>query len=143
MKYTYCLSIILCLAATGSCGTPKASASAGFPYGTPWELDFISGTRIAFEGLFPDRKPVLTFDAGASTASGNSGCNGYSAPVEVSGSSIQFGEPGPSTLMYCGPGENQFREMLQKVDRWEVNPDGKLTLLLGDVPMLRFKKATQ
>ncbi len=142
MKYNYYLSIILCLAAFGSCGTPKNSGGPGFPYATTWELDFISGTRIAFEGLFPDRKPVLTFDAGESTASGNSGCNGYSAPVEISGSSIEFGQPGPSTMMYCGPGENQFREMLQKVDGWEVNSNGKLTLLLGDIPMLRFKQVS-
>ncbi len=94
-----------------------------------------------FRELFPDRVPVLNFDADSRYASGNSGCNGYSAPFEISGNRISFGQPNPSTMMYCGPGENQFREILQRVDGWELNSGGSLTLLLGENPRLRFNRA--
>lgn len=121
------------------CGSARQGAS-GALYGPEWELEYLSGPRIAFEGLFPDKKPAITFQQTNGQVVGNSGCNGYSAPFEVNGSSIRFGEPGPSTLMYCGDGEEFFRNTLQKIDGWSVDSEGKLTLLLGDVPMMRFHK---
>ena len=48
-------------------------------YGTTWELEYISGPRIAFDGLFPDKKPQLTFDKETNKATGNNGCNGYAS----------------------------------------------------------------
>ena len=121
----------------GACGTGPHGGQP-FPYRVQWELEYLSGPRIAFEGLFPEKKPILAFSP-EGMATGNRGCNGYSAPVEIDGNRIAFGEPGPTTLMYCGPGENMFREMLGKIDGWQVDADGKLNLLLGDIPMMRFR----
>src|SRR5690606_27494349 len=35
-----------------------------------WELDYISGPRIAFAGLYPNKKPILTFDMAEGRVSG-------------------------------------------------------------------------
>lgn len=121
-----------------ACGGIKSTGPESL-YGKAWELEYLSGPRIAFEGLFPDTKPNISFEKGIGEVIGNSGCNGYRAPFEVNGQKIQFGEPGPSTLMYCGEGENHFRTIIRKVDGWRVTEQGKLELLLGDIPMMRFK----
>ncbi|HYH56091.1 MAG TPA: META domain-containing protein, partial [Anseongella sp.] len=69
-------------------------------FDTTWELEYISGPRIAFEGLFPDKKPRISFDKTTSEVSGHNSCNGYSAKYTLNGPGISFGEPGPTTMMY-------------------------------------------
>ena len=129
--------ILVAAALAIGCGSKPQSHTAAL-FGTQWELEYLSGPRIAFEALFPDKKPVLTFEQDTGLVAGNSGCNGYIAPFERNGDAIKFGEPGPSTLMYCGDGENFFRSTLQQIDAWTVDADGKLTLLFGEVPLMRF-----
>ncbi|MBW8242374.1 META domain-containing protein [Muricauda oceani] len=120
-----------------SCGGPKSSEEA--LYGTTWELEYISGPRIAFDGLFPEKKPQITFDKESGKVSGTDSCNGYSADYELAENTIVFGDPGPTTMMFCGGSERQFLEMMKKIDGYSVE-DGKLNLLVGEVPMMRFKK---
>nr|WP_297782652.1 META domain-containing protein [uncultured Allomuricauda sp.] len=120
-----------------SCGGPKSSEEA--LYGPTWELEYISGPRIAFEGLFPEKKPQLIFDKESGRVSGTDSCNGYSADYELDENSIVFGDPGPTTMMFCGGSERQFLNMMKKIDGYSMK-DGKLNLLVGDVPMMRFKK---
>lgn len=113
-------------------------------YNTSWELEYISGPRIAFEGLYPDKKPFLKFDEATKQVSGNAGCNGYSAPYTLKGNALTFGEQGPTTMMFCeGGGEQTFLQMIKKINAYSIDKDGKLNLLLGDVPMMRFKKVTK
>ncbi len=112
-------------------------------FGATWELDYITGPRIAFEGLFPDKKPQITFDKASGRVSGNSGCNGYTAGYVLKGPSLTFGMPGPATKMYCGEGEARFLEMIQKVDGYEIDQDGRLHLLSGDLPLMRFRNLNQ
>lgn len=128
---------LLFLAAALGCGSFRQAPATAL-FGTEWELEYLSGPRIAFEALFPEQKPLLNFEQATGMVAGNSGCNGYSAPFELDGSSIRFGEEGPSTLMYCGEGENFFRGTMRKIDGWSVDADGKLNLLIGGVPMMRF-----
>ena len=90
--------------------------------------------------MFSDKKPQLEFNREEGIVTGNSGCNGYSAQFKVDGNTISFGEPGPSTLMYCGEGETFFRNTIKKVNRFKIDENGKLNLMLDDVPMMRFKK---
>ena len=90
--------------------------------------------------MFSDKKPQLEFNREEGIVTGNSGCNGYSAQFKVDGNTISFGEPGPSTLMYCGEGETFFRNTIKKVNRFKIDENGKLNLMLNDVPMMRFKK---
>lgn len=103
-----------------------------------WELEYITGPRIAFEGLFPDQKPYLKFDKTTKMAIGNASCNGYSSDYIIKGNSLKFGDRGISTLMYCGDGEQQFTNMLKEIDSYSIDSDGKLNLLKNNIPMMRF-----
>nr|WP_116216476.1 META domain-containing protein [Allomuricauda sp.] len=133
-------SSILCslvLILTISCN-PKSDATAEL-FGSTWELEYISGPRIAFDGLFPNKKPQISFDQESGKVLGNDSCNGYSAEYTLDGNTISFGEPGPTTMMFCGGGERQFLTMMQKIDGFTLE-EGKLNLLIGEVPMMRFTK---
>lgn len=106
-----------------------------------WELEYISGPRIAFGGLYPDKKPQITFDTVKNEVSGNNSCNGYMTKYTLSGKSISFGEPGPTTMMFCeGGGDTLFLQTMKKITSYVIDKDEKLNLLVGDVPMMRFKK---
>lgn len=117
----------------------KVAAGQASPDGT-WELDYISGTRIAFEGLYPNKKPILKLDLAASEASGNTSCNQYSCTVSVKGSQISFGDA-KTTRMFCeGGGETAYLEMLKKVNGFGVSDNNTLNLLIGDIAVMRFKR---
>jgi len=111
-------------------------------YDNAWELEYITGPRITFQGLFPDQKPVIKFTEGSDMITGNSGCNGYSAKYTMNGDMLSFADPELSTMMYCGDGETVFRKTMKQVDRYRIT-DGKLELLMGDVVMMRFKHAVK
>lgn len=133
------LLIILFTLVMISCTTQK-NISQEKLYGTTWELEYISGPRIAFNGLYPDKKPRISFDQETNKVIGNNSCNGYSADYTLNGDSISFGEAGPTTLMFCGEGEKVFLDMMKKIDGYRFDQDGKLNLLFDNVPMMRFKK---
>ena len=107
-----------------------------------WELDYLSGPRIAFEGLFPDKKPQIKFNQTTRKVEGNSGCNGYAAKYTLDGNNISFGEPDPTTMMYCGEGERFFLNTMGKINNYAIDEDGKLNLMIDDVSMMRFKKTS-
>ncbi|MDD7886528.1 META domain-containing protein [Flavivirga sp. 57AJ16] len=109
-------------------------------YNTTWELEYISGPRIAFEGLYPDKKPQISFNKETKKAEGNNSCNGYSADYTIKGDSISFGEPGPTTMMFCGNGEKVFLNMMGKINKYSFGSEGKLNLMIDNVPMMRFHK---
>ncbi|MFH4964383.1 META domain-containing protein [Gaetbulibacter sp. M235] len=122
-----------------SCASTNNSNNKAL-FGNTWELDYLSGPRIAFEGLFPDKKPKITFNKTTNKVEGNNSCNGYSADYTLNGDEISFGEPGPTTMMFCGEGEKFFLNTIKKINKYKIDSDGKLNLMIGDVPMMRFKK---
>lgn len=136
MKTTFILFFSAILLAE-SCDETKSSATE--LYGNTWELEYISGSRIAFEGLFPEKKPQITFDKESGKVTGTDSCNGYSADYELAENTIVFGDPGPTTMMFCGGSERQFLSMMKKIDGYSMEED-KLNLLVGEIPMMRFKK---
>lgn len=121
-----------------SCNSNKNTADNDL-YNTTWELEYITGPRIAFEGLFPDKKPKITFNKETKKVTGNNSCNGYSADFTIDGNTITFSEPGPTTMMFCGEGENVFLKTMKKINAFSIT-DGKLNLMLDDVDMMRFHK---
>ncbi|MCV2484053.1 META domain-containing protein [Flavobacterium sp. SH_e] len=142
-KYTLAIVSVLTLL-FASCKTSKDTASAGNLFDTTWELEYISGPRIAFEGLYPNKKPQLTFDQKETRVYGNNGCNGYSAPYTLSGKSLTFGEAGPTTMMFCdGGGEQVFLKQIKQITSYSIDKDGKLNLIQGDIPVMRFKKVAK
>jgi heat shock protein HslJ len=106
-----------------------------------WELTYISGRRIAFEGLYPDRKPWITIDADSSKINGNTSCNIFSGKFKSTGNKINFAGPLAMTMMACpGEGESAFVETLNKITSYAISDDGLLSLLMNGVEMMRFKK---
>ena len=133
---------VLILTLMTACGSQKEMTKSDQLYDTTWQLEYMSGPRIAFDGLFPDKKPELTFNKTTNEVTGNNSCNGYTAKYTLNGSSISFGEPGPTTMMFCGEGEPQFLNMMKKINAFSFDADGKLNLMMDEVPMMRFKKVS-
>lgn len=109
-------------------------------YDNSWELEYITGPRIAFQGLFPDEKPVIKFDKSKSMVLGTTGCNGYNTAYKMDGKMISFEVPATTTMRYCGDGEAVFLKTMQEVTSYRMTADGQLELLMKDVVMMRFKK---
>ncbi|WP_370214352.1 META domain-containing protein [Mesoflavibacter profundi] len=128
--------LLLSILLITSCSTTKQASL----YDTSWELEFISGTRIAFNGLYPNKKPRIQFNKDLQKAQGNNSCNGYSAEYTLKENSISFGQPDPTTMMFCGEGEQAFLKMMRQVNRYSFDNDGKLNLMLDNVTLLRFNK---
>ena len=130
----------LVIASCGSTKNTKTSTENDKLYNATWELEYITGPRITFNGLYPNKKPQIAFDKESKKAEGTNSCNGYSADYTITGDTITFGEPGPTTMMYCGEGEKVFLDMMKKINKFNIDADGKLNLMLNDVPMMRFHK---
>lgn len=139
MKNPNILSVVALILFFTSCSPTKNITNESL-FNTAWELEYLSGPRIAFDGLYPDKKPQITFNQSSQKVEGNSSCNGYSADYTLDGNNISFGEPGPTTMMYCGEGEKFFLNTIKKVNKYKIDEDGQLNLLIDDVPMMRFKK---
>lgn len=104
-----------------------------------WELNYITGAKIAFEGLFPNKKPTIIFDLAKQEASGNGGCNGYSCKVKITGNAISFGDA-LSTMMACdGNGEPVYFKTLKTVTAYNIS-DNTLTMIMGDIAVMRFTR---
>lgn len=105
-----------------------------------WELIYITGPKIAFEGLYPKQKPRLIFSLPKEEVGGNTSCNVFGAPFKLDGSKISFGD-GRSTLMACtGEGESVFLRTLKEVDQYSISADGELTLSKGEIALMKFSK---
>lgn len=106
-----------------------------------WELNYISGPRIAFNGLYPDKKPIIHFNLPEKELGGNTTCNGFSSKIIMEGNKISIAEPFAKTMIFCeGGGETTFLMMLKKVNRFAVTAGNTLTFLIDDVAIMRFTK---
>lgn len=104
-----------------------------------WELDYISGPRIAFDGLYPNRKPTMIFHTADGKVNGNSSCNTYHATFKTQDNKISFG-PIMSTKMACeGNGEATFFSTLEKVNTYAIDQN-TLTFIMGDIAVMRFQR---
>lgn len=101
-----------------------------------WELEYITDPRIAFEGLYPGKRPTLIID-GSADYKGNTSCNGMGGKFTLKESAIKFSSP-ITTMMACpGNGEHTFLRTLDMVDAWAMD-GGKLVLKGKGVDMMRF-----
>ena len=108
-----------------------------------WELNYITGPRITFEGLYPNKKPTINFDIKENRVSGNNSCNSFTGKLVVTGNKIDFNQPMAVTKMMCmdGQGEQVFMSTLPKITSYDVTDDGKtLNFISGDIAMMRFTK---
>ena len=124
-----------------SCKAQQTSSSKTLE-GT-WQLNYITGPRIAFNGLYPENKATITFDLKENRVSGNNSCNDYSGSLIVKGNQINFKDSKMiSTMMACqGQGEQVFMSTLGKIETYTISEDGKtLNFFMGDAAMMRFNK---
>lgn len=108
-----------------------------------WELNYITGPRIAFDGLYPDKKPTINFNLKENQVSGNNSCNSFTGKLVVTGNTIDFTQPMISTKMMCmdGQGEQVFMNTLEKITSYKITDDSKiLNFMSGDIAMMRFTK---
>ena len=108
-----------------------------------WELNYISGPRIAFNGLYPNKKPTISFDLKENKVSGNNGCNQYFGTLQTDGNKINFKDSkmGMSMMACQGNGDQVFMNTLEKIDSYSISEDGKiLNFIMGDIAMMRFEK---
>lgn len=109
-----------------------------------WELNYITGPRIAFEGLYPNKKPTITFNTKENQVSGNNSCNSFTGKLVVAGNKIDFTQPMAVTKMMCmdaQQGEQVFMSTLPKITSYDVTDNGKtLNFISGDIAMMRFTK---
>ena len=104
-----------------------------------WELNYISGPRIAFEGLYPDKKPFVSFDLATNELRGNTTCNGFTSKYTMNGNNVKFADA-LKTMIFCeGGGEETFLNMLKKVNKYAVS-GSTLTFMIDDVAVMRFSK---
>ncbi len=139
MKSAKLFMLLICYVVISDCSSNKKSPNDQL-FNTTWELEYLSGPRIAFNGLYPDKKPTISFNKTTNKVEGSNSCNGYSAKYNLNGNDISFGEPDPTTMMYCGEGEQIFLNTIKKVNKYNIGTDGTLNLLIDDVYMMRFKK---
>lgn len=140
MKKIALALVFICMAVVSCTSTKKTVKKASLE--GIWELDFISGPRITFEGLFPNQKPTIKFDLVANKVSGNNSCNQYFGNLIIDGNKINFKDAKMGmTMMACeGNGDSVYMNTLEKVESYTVTNDGKtLNFLVGDVVMMRFK----
>jgi len=131
-----CLALMSC---TSSQSSMKTTASLD---GT-WQLNYITGPRIAFDGLYPDKKPTISFDLKENKVSGNNSCNQYFGTLKIDGNKINFKDAKMGmTMMACpGNGENVYMKTLEKIETYTLSKDGKtLNFMMGEVEMMRFEK---
>jgi len=108
-----------------------------------WELNYITGPRITFDGLYPNKKPTINFNVKENRVSGNSSCNSFTGKLNVTGNKIDFTQPMVMTKMMCGDGQGEqvFMNTLEKITSYDITDDGKtLNFISGDVAMMRFTK---
>lgn len=121
----------------------KSTQSATTALEGTWVLNYITGPRIAFDGLYPDKKPTITFDLNDKKVFGNNSCNQYFGALDMDGSKINFKDAKMGmTMMACpGNGENTYMKTLEQIDSYSISEDGKtLNFLMGDIAMMRFEK---
>lgn len=139
-KIILILSLILTTLVFSSCSTQNKNMYVPQNYQNlsgAWVLTYITGPRIAFEGLYPGQKPTAVFDIEKKHLSGNSSCNSYGSAIVLDKDRIKIEKP-YSTMMACeGNGESVYLSTLLKIETFKVNGD-TLSFYKDDLEMMRF-----
>jgi heat shock protein HslJ len=110
-------ALVLTIPAAGA-----AQADTATPEGTEWHLvQYTDGDRLTAGPWWVDA--TLMLDGG--TASGSTGCNGFSGTYEVSGDSLQFGAAFAITEMACPEPqmsvESSYMAVLPQTASWAID----------------------
>jgi len=137
------LALTIAFLTISACDSTKSPIkTAGSLEGT-WQLNYITGQRIAFDGLYSNKKPTIAFDLKEYKVSGNNSCNQYFGTLLVDGNQINFKDAKMGmTMMTCqGEGQNVYMKTLEHIDSYSISEDGKiLNFMMGGIAILRFEK---
>lgn len=142
MKKLFFTIVFFCLILS-ACDSAKSTSNTTTSIEGTWELNYITGPKIAFEGLYPNKKPTIIFDIKENKVYGNNSCNQYFGTLKVDGNKINFKDAKMGmTMMVCsGEGENVYMKTLEKVDSYSISDDGKtLSFIMGDIAVMCFEK---
>lgn len=141
MKKIFILVLALAVVVV-ACTTKKNMGTKKDDLSGTWELDYISGPRIAFDGLYPNKKPFLKVEADSNRISGNTSCNNFFGKLNRDGHNISFKDGLGMTKMACpGQGESTFVSTFEKINKYDITDEGKtLHLIMGDIALMRFKR---
>lgn len=137
------LVLIAFSAIFASCNSSKKIVASKDDLQGSWQLNYISGPRIAFQGLYPNTVPSVTFDLKENRFSGTNSCNRFTGSFTFDKNKINLKDDKTvMTMMACqGNGDQVFMSTLTKIDGYTISDDGKmLTFLMGDVAMMRFER---
>ena len=142
MKKIFFFLIILIITFT-SCNPCQSVVKQSASLEGTWQLNYISGPRITFEALYPNKKPTIVFDTKENKISGNNGCNPFFGDLKIEGNKIDFKDAKMGmTMMACQEnGDVIFMKTLEKIDSYSISEDGKtLNFMMGEIAMMRFQK---
>ncbi len=105
-----------------------------------WELDSISSSNLAFIALYPDQKPSLAFNLPTMEVVGSTGCNTFTSAFTLDSSKIQFINLTATEKACNGVGEPTFINAMKEVSSYSLVDTNTLTLMKGEVAMLRFMR---
>jgi heat shock protein HslJ len=139
------VGLLAACGSTSSDGPVESSApDAATLEGTSWRVVSVVDEAGRTTEVPAEVTATATFEDG--TVSGTGGCNRWSAPYEIAGTSLTVGEAA-STMMACpgAPGEveSAFLGALPRVSGWAAGDDG-LTLLdaTGDTVLALTEQAS-
>lgn len=131
------LFVITVLSACSVVKKSSSSSKTNQDLSGAWVLTYITGPRIAFEGLYTEKKPTINFDLENKRISGNTSCNSYGAGILLDKDKIKIEKPF-STMMACeGNGESTYISTLLKVETFKVDKN-TLSFYMDDIEMMRF-----
>lgn len=137
------LTLIAFSAILVSCNTTQKMAKSENSLEGFWQLNYITGPKISFDGLYAETVPSVTFDLKENRFSGTNSCNRFSGSFTLDKNKISFkNDKTAMTMMACqGNGDQVFMSTLQKIDSYTITDNGKtLNFLMGDLIMMRFEK---
>lgn len=115
----------------GCGGSPMALLA-----GADWRVEDIAG-----RGLPDDAMATVGFHGGRAT--GQTGCNAFTGALDLTGEALRFG-PMAMTRRACAPAltrlEADMMSALQETDRFDIAPDGALTLMAGDKTLMLLRR---
>uniref|UniRef100_UPI00404A9DA8 META domain-containing protein n=1 Tax=Gelidibacter sp. TaxID=2018083 RepID=UPI00404A9DA8 len=135
---TYLMCLFMGAMLMTGCKSYQSSSTTTDLSGT-WTLKYITGPRIAFDGLYPEKKPHIIFDLSENKISGNTSCNGFGGEVAIDGYKITIDKVIQTMIACEGIGEQTFTKALSAITSYNVE-NNILSLYAGDIEMMRFSK---
>ena len=130
----------LLIAACGSSASSRSSGGSVPLEGTNWVLGSGVSLGVPLTGV------TANLELTSGSASGNSGCNQYHAPYQLSGATLTIGPQIATTQMACGPAqtavEREYLDRLPKVATYSIKASTLTLFDRGGTAILEFTAST-